>query len=92
MVTFGLKDILISILLIALIVLVVFLIVLVSKVTDSIKKANGVLEAGMSAVDTVKDKVDGVANNLVEKKAKISGLAGNGIDVAKSVVGKVVKK
>lgn len=92
MLTLGLKDVLISILLIALIVLVVFLIVLVSKVTDSVKKANGILDTGMGAADSIKEKIDNVGNKLVGKRAKLDDITKTGVTVAKTVVDKVIKK
>lgn len=92
MLTLGLKDILISVLLVALIVLVIFLIVLVSKATDSIKKANDILDTGMSAADSVKGKIDNMTANVVGKRAKIEDLANTGATVAKTVIDKVIKK
>ena len=44
MISVSVKGVLVGVLLIALIVLVVFLIVMVSNVTDTIKKANAILD------------------------------------------------
>ena len=56
MITVSIKGVLIGVLLIALIVLVVFLIVLVSNATDTIKKANAIIDGGTSAAHGAKEK------------------------------------
>ena len=58
MISLSLGQILIGILLIALIVLVIFLIVLVSNATDTIKKANAILDGGTEAVSTAITKIE----------------------------------
>lgn len=79
MISLSLGQILIGILLIALIVLVIFLIVLVSNATDTIKKANAILDGGTEAVSTAITKIEeasAAAKAEAEKaKAKPSFLA-----------------
>lgn len=92
MLTLGLKEILVSVLLVALIVLVIFIIVLVSKVTDSVKKANNILDTGMDAADSIAEKVNGITSNIASKKDKIGDFANTGLSVAKATVEKVIKR
>ena len=91
MISVSVKGVLIGILLIALIVLVVFLIVMVSNLTDTIKKANAVLDGGMSAAESAKNKIDGVNDSIKEKKDKVKDVAQTGISAAQGVVGKFIK-
>ena len=91
MITLSVGDVLIGILLIALIVLVVFLIVMVANVTDTIKKANAILDGGTSAAKSAKDKVDN-ANAFVKEKASFAtGFAKTGAKTAEKLIGKVIK-
>ena len=71
MITVSVKGVLIGVLLIALIVLVVFLIVLISNVTDTIKKANTILDSGMSAAAGA--KVGSVAQPVINAGQKVIG-------------------
>lgn len=79
MISLSPTQLLIGILLIALIVLVIFLIVLVSNATDTIKKANAILDGGTEAVSTAITKIEeasAAAKAEAEKaKAKPSFLA-----------------
>lgn len=90
MISLSLGQILIGILLIALIVLVIFLIVLVSNATDTIKKANAILDGGTEAVSTAITKIEEAstaAKAEAEKaKAKPSFLA----KLAQGVLGFVI--
>ena len=70
MITVSVKGFLIGILLIALIVLVVFLIVLVSNATDTIKKANAIIDGGTAAAHGAKVKVDNVNATIKENASK----------------------
>ena len=91
MITVSVKGVLIGILLIALIVLVVFLIVLVSNVTDTIKKANAIIDGGTSAAAGAKEKMDNVSNAVKESASKVSGIAAPVVNTAGKVIDKVIK-
>lgn len=91
MVTVSIKGVLIGILLIALIVLVVFLIVMVSNVTDTIKKANAILDGSMSAAGSAKGKIDDVNSKIKENAEKAKGIAATGVTTAQGIVNKVLK-
>ena len=91
MITVSVKGVLIGILLIALIVLVVFLIVLVSNVTDTIKKANSILDGSTAAAGSAKAKIDGVNNMVKEKKEQAKGIAATGVKTAQAILMKVIK-
>ena len=91
MITVSVKGVLIGILLIALIVLVVFLIVMVANVTDTIKKANAILDGSTEVAKGAKAKVDN-ANAFVKEKASVAtGFAKTGAQAAEKIVGKVLK-
>lgn len=91
MVTVSVKGVLIGILLIALIVLVVFLIVLIANVTDTIKKANAVIDGGMNAAAGAKEKMDSVSAAVKEGTSKVTGAASVGVKAAGKVLDKVIK-
>ena len=91
MITVSIKGVLIGVLLIALIVLVVFLIVLVSNATDTIKKANAILDSGMSAAAGAKEKADNLSETVKEGAAKVSNAAQLGISAGQKFVDKVIK-
>ena len=91
MITVSVKGVLIGILLIALIVLVVFLIVLVSNATDTIKKANAIIDGGTSAAQGAKEKVDNVNAAVRENAAKVTGVARTGMEMGRSLVEKILK-
>lgn len=91
MITIGFKDVLIGILLIALIVLVVFLIVLISNVTDTIKKANMIIDGGTSAAQGAKDKVDSVNAAVRENAARVTGVARTGMEMGLQIINKILK-
>ena len=74
MVTVSVKGVLIGILLVALIVLVVFLIVMVSRLTDTIKKANAIIDSGTGAVTGTKEKINGVFESAKSKVGMGVGL------------------
>ena len=78
MVTVSVKGVLIGVLLIALIVLVVFLIVLIANVTDTIKKANVIIDGGTSAAASAKEKMDHVSETVKEGASKVTGVAAVG--------------
>lgn len=65
MVTFNLNQILVSALLVALIVLTVVLIVLAINANKTVKKANTVLDEGITAIDNVKEKYDSIRNIIL---------------------------
>lgn len=89
--TITLQGVLTAILLIALIVLVVFLIVLVSNVTDTIKKANAIIDGGTNAAGAAKEKVDNVNAMVKERASQVTGVAKTGLGVAQKILGKVLK-
>lgn len=91
MITVSVKGVLIGILLIALIVLVVFLIVLIANVTDTIKKANAIIDGGTGAAKGAKDKVDAVNAMVKERATQVSGLASTGVKAAGSLIEKLLK-
>ena len=91
MITLSIKDVLIGILLIALIVLVVFLIVLISNATDTIKKANAIIDGGTSAAQGAKEKVDNVNAMVKENAAKVTGAAQAGMQMGLQIVNKILK-
>ena len=91
MITLSIKDVLIGILLIALIVLVVFLIVLISNATDTIKKANAIIDGGTSAAQGAKEKVDNVNAMVKENASKVTGTAQAGMQMGLQIVNKILK-
>jgi hypothetical protein len=91
MIQVSVKGVLIGVLLIALIVLVVFLIVLISNITDTIKKANAILDGSMSAAGSAKDKVDNVSALVKENTAKAKGFAATGAKMAQGIIEKILK-
>ena len=82
---------LIGILLIALIVLVVFLIVMVANVTETIKKANSIIDGGMNATASAKEKMDAVSGAVKEGASKVTGFAAVGAKAAGKILDKVIK-
>jgi predicted PurR-regulated permease PerM len=92
MITVSVGGVLIGILLIALIVLVVYLIILVSNLTDTVKKANMILDGGMAAVDSAVNTVESVNNSVKEKTAKVTGIAESGVNAVSGLVSKVKKE
>ena len=91
MITVSVKGVLIGVLLIALIVLVVFLIVLIANVTDTIKKANAIIDGSTSAVGSAKAKADNVSEMIKENAAKAKGIAGTGIKAAEGILNRILK-
>lgn len=91
MVTISLKGVLIGVLFIALIVLVVFLIVLVSNLTDTIKKANAILDGGTSAAAGAKAKFDNIENKVKDGAEKVNGFASVGLSMAQKIIAKRMK-
>ena len=91
MITVSVKGVLIGVLLIALIVLVVFLIVMVANVTDTIKKANAILDGGTGAAKSVKETVDGVGSVIKEKAAQVAGVVTKGVSLASKMLERVFK-
>ncbi len=91
MITVSVKGVLIGVLLIALIVLVVFLIVMVANVTDTIKKANAIIDGGTGAAKGAKNKVDEVNAMVKEKASQVSGFASTGVKAAESLLTKILK-
>ncbi len=91
MITVSVKGVLIGILLIALIVLVVFMIVMVANITDTIKKANAIIDGGTSAAKGAKNKVDDVNAMVKEKASQAAGIANTGINMAGKMVEKILK-
>ena len=91
MITVSIKGVLIGILLIALIVLVVFLIVLVSNATDTIKKANAIIDGGTAAAHGAKVKVDNVNATIKENASKVTGVARSGMEMGLSIVDRILK-
>lgn len=87
----SLTDVLLSFLLIALIVLVVFLIVLVSNVTDTIKKANMIIDDSTSAVGSAKEKIDSVNAMVKDNMSKATGVAKTGVGIAQDMLTKILK-
>ena len=95
MISVSVKGVLIGILLIALIVLVVFLIVMVSNLTDTIKKANAIIDGGTNAAVGAKEKIDNVSETVKGGVSKVTGVASGvvsaGTQVASKVIDKVIK-
>ena len=91
MITVSVKGVLIGVLLIALIVLVVFLIVLIANITDTIKKANAIIDGGTSAAGSAKEKMDNVSSMVRQNAAKARGVAATGAKVAQGLLNKVLK-
>ncbi len=91
MITVSVKGVLIGILLIALIVLVVFMIVMIANITDTIKKANAIIDGGTSAAKGAKEKVDDVNAMVKEKTAQAVGLASTGVQTAEKILSKILK-
>ena len=91
MIQVSVKGVLIGILLIALIVLVVFLIVLIANITDTIKKANAIIDGGTNAAASAKEKADNVSAMVKEQAGKAKGLALTGVKVAEGLISKVLK-
>ena len=91
MITVSIKGVLIGVLLIALIVLVVFLIVLVSNATDTIKKANTILDGGMEAAAGAKAKADNISASVKEGAAKVGSVAQIGVNAGQKIVDRVIR-
>jgi peptidoglycan hydrolase CwlO-like protein len=91
MIKVSVGGVLIGILLIALIVLTVYLIVMVSNLTDTIKKANAILDVSMAAVGEAKNKVESANNSVKETASKVTGLANTGVDAVTGLVNKFIK-
>ncbi|MBE6019631.1 MAG: hypothetical protein E7230_04790 [Clostridiales bacterium] len=91
MIEVSIKGVLIGVLLIALIVLVVFLIVLVANVTETIKKANSIIDGGTSAAASAKGKVQEVSSAVKEGASKVTGIAAMGAKTAGKILDKVIK-
>ncbi|MBR0400493.1 MAG: hypothetical protein IJH95_06755 [Mogibacterium sp.] len=92
MISVSIKGVLIGVLLIALIVLVVYLIILVSNLTDTVKKANTILDMSTDAAISAKNKVDEVNNSVREKVDKVNSIVDNGLNTVKGAAGKVTGK
>ncbi len=92
MISVSVKGVLIGILLIALIVLVVFLIVMVSNLTDTIKKANAIIDGGTNAAVGAKEKMDNVSETVKGSVSKVTGAASGVVSVGAKVAGKVLDK
>lgn len=91
MITVSIKGVLIGVLLIALIVLVVFLIVLVANATDTVKKANAIIDGVTEVAITTKGKVDNVNTSIKESAAKVGNVASVGISAGQKIVDKVIR-
>lgn len=91
MFTVSVKGVLIGVLLIALIVLVVFLIVLISNLTDTIKKANAIIDGGTNAAGAAIAKVDNVNAQFRARRNKMSGLAKTGLGIIQNLASKAKK-
>lgn len=91
MISVSVKGVLIGVLLIALIVLVVFLIVLVSNLTDTIKKANAIIDGGTAAAGSAKAKAENVSATVKEGVDKVKDVASGGVSAVAGLVGKVIK-
>lgn len=91
MITVSVKGVLIGVLLIALIVLVVFLTVLVANVTDTVKKANAIIDGGTGAAASAKEKVDNVSATVKEGAAKVGSVASLGLSAGQKLISKVFK-
>lgn len=85
------KAQLLAVLLIALIVLVVFLIVLIANITDTIKKANAIIDGSTNAVGSAKAKMDNVSAMVKEQAGKAKGIAAAGVNVAAGLINKILK-
>ena len=92
MISVSVKGVLIGVLLIALIVLVVFLIVLVSNLTDTIKKANAIIDGGTNAAVSAKGKIDNVSETVKGGVSRVTGVASGVASVGAQVAGKVIDK
>lgn len=90
MITISPQQLLIGILLIALIVLVIFLIVLISNATDTIKKANAIIDGSMDAASSAKAKVDEVSANARANAAKANAAADMGVQLAQKFLDKIL--
>ncbi len=91
MITISIKDVLIGILLIALIVLVVFLIVMISNATDTIKKANAIIDGGTSAAQGAKERVDNINDAVRAYASKAAGAAQAGVELGLQIVNRILK-
>lgn len=92
MISVSVKGVLIGILLIALIVLVVFLIVMVSNLTDTIKKANAIIDGGTNAAAGAKEKMDNAAEAVKGGVSKATGVASTVVATGTKIAGKVIDK
>ncbi|NLY86961.1 MAG: hypothetical protein GX083_00200 [Clostridiales bacterium] len=91
MVTISLKGVLIGVLLIALIVLVIFLIVLISNLTETIKKANNILDGGTSAAAGAKATIDKIENKVKSSAEKVNGFTSTGLGMMQKIIEKRTK-
>ena len=91
MITVSVKGVLIGVLLIALIVLVVFLIVMVANVTDTIKKANAIIDGSTNAAKGAKAKADDVNAMVRQRASQAVGFANTGVQMAGKMLNKILK-
>lgn len=81
MITMDLNEILVAILLVVLIVLSIFLIVFVSNATKAVKKANTILDEGLTAIGTVKTKLGDIKKAV--QNSKVLNVADSGLHLVK---------
>ena len=65
--------------------------VLIANVTDTIKKANAIIDGGTSAAASAKEKMDHVSETVKEGASKVTGVAAVGAKAAGKVLDKVIK-
>ena len=92
MISVSVKGVLVGVLLIALIVLVVFMIVMVANLTDTIKKANAIIDGGTNAAAGAKEKMDNVTESVKGSVSKVTDVASGVVSTGTKIVGKVLDK
>lgn len=90
MITISPAQLLIGILLVALIVLVIFLIVLISNATDTIKKANAIIDGGTAAAGAAKARVDEASANARANAERMNAAADLGVQFAQKFLDKIL--
>ena len=72
--------------------LYVFLIVMVSNLTDTIKKANAIIDGSTNAAAGAKEKIDNASNAVKGRVSKVTGIVSGVVSTGTQVAGKVIDK
>ena len=85
----SLNQILVAVLLVVLIVLAIFLIVLAKNAISTVKKANQIMDEGLTAIGCIKTKLGDVKR--IVKNSKVINIADSGMHLVKVALKKKKK-